>query len=46
MGKTSAMHHVYCMMHNENRTEIHTTKGLFHDMDQRKEYVSFRFFQP
>lgn len=28
------------------RTEIHTTKGLSHDMDQRKEYVSFRFFQP
>lgn len=46
MGKTSVMHHVYCMMHNENRTEIHTTKGLSHDMDQRKEYVSFRFFQP
>lgn len=33
--KTSVMHHVYCMMHNESRTEIHTTKDLSHDMDQR-----------
>ena len=28
------------MIHNENRTEIHTTKGLSHDMDQMYHFVS------